>query len=287
MGGLISRRWLVSGGLSLAILCSLFLYPSTFLAAPGAINASARPYDPPPPPVLGPTSASSELPPQAYLPMLMNCYYVPAGIYGYVTKAGVPAGSITVKLMLRNNTVDSEIATVITNSCGYFSFLNVPSVKSGTGKGYFVRFHNGSIVQDALSNWDTHVLTSYQINEVVNIENFDIGDISLVAPIGSTPLLIVTFNWTKRNYSPTDSYIFYITEYNPALPNPYNLKFYTSPLGFVDNVQIDLNILPSDMNSDTTYYWYISIIGPYPELESNNAKGSISKMCPVQFLNIP
>ncbi len=288
MCGVNFSRMLVLGGLAIAIVCSLFLFPLPVLAGPGAYTGQAMPYDPPSPDVNEPASIEQDLQPVAYIPMLMNCYNVPAGIYGYVTKAGVPASKISVKLMMRNISVDSEIASSETNSCGYFSFPNIQGVGSGSGKGYFIRFRNDGSIPGSLIQWDTHVLTPYVTNQTINIENFDIGDVFLGDPNGGDPLpLPVTFHWTKRSHSPTDSYIYYILEYIANEPDPYHPKYNTPPLGYVDNVEINSGVLPSDMKSNTTYYWYVSIIGPYVELESNNSKGYISQMRPVQFSNLP
>ncbi len=276
MHGVISNRWLVSGGLCFAILCSLFIFPSPGVASPGVVASQAEVYDPPSPAASEPLSISGDFLPRGYIPFLVNCHNAPAGIYGYVTKAGIPASAVTVKLWLRNQTVDSEIATTVTNSCGYFSFINVPDVLVPE-KGYFVRFRNTGI-QGCLLQWDTRVLTPYTGNSAVNIENFDIGDVTLIEPTGNTSLPFpVTFRWTKRAQSPSDRYTLYITEYNPGEPNPYNQKYKSPLLDYVDNIQISRSDIKSDLVSDKLYYWYVDI------RTADGAIGYVSHMNGVRF----
>ena len=279
MLGSISGRWLISGGLSLAILCSLFLFPSPILAVPGTFITQARPYVPPSPDVLEPASPLGNMQPAAYIPLLLNCYTPPAGIYGYVTKAGLPAGGITVKLWLRDQTGDHDNdITSITNSCGYYSFVDIPTISEGSGQGYFVEFYNGSNIADCLLQWRTQIIQIYTTNQVFNIGNFDIADVILGEPNSGTPqMLPLTFYWTKRNKTPSDSYIFYIYEYKYGDQNPYILLYYTDPLGYVNSLQLLKSELPDSMVSGKQYYWYLTIQGP------GGATGRASSMHGVAF----
>ncbi len=277
MRGVISGHWLISGGLAVAILFGLFLFPSPILVAPGAFIAQARPYEPPSPDTL--ESNPGDLQPEAYLPVILNCYTPPAGIYGHITKAGLPAGGITVKLILRNQTGDHDNnITSTTNSCGYFSFIDIPSISEGSGQGYFVEFYNYSNLPDSLLQWRTQIIQSYTTNQVFNIGNFDIGDVILGEPNSGTPqLLPVTFYWTRRNKTPSDSYIFYIYEYIYGEENPYILHYYTDPLGFVNSYQLLKSELPAEMVSGKQYYWYLTIFGP------DGSTGRASSMHGVAF----
>ncbi len=278
MHGVRSNRSLVAGGLLLAILCSVFLFPSPGLAAPG------MPADPPgqnypffPP---GSNAARGELLPSAYLPLLVNCYTTPAGIYGYVTKAGLPASGITINIILRDQSGDHPlIITSVTNTCGYYSFPDIPTINQGAGKGYFVEFYNRDNLPDSLLQWRTQIIQTYTRFQVFNIGNFDISDVTLGEPnSGEAKFLPVTFYWTKRSYAPSDSYIFYIYEFIPGNPNIYNVKYYTDLLGFIDTYQLFKSNLPADIVSEKQYYWYLTIQGP------NGATGRASTMHGVAFL---
>ncbi len=265
MDRVISNRWLVSGGLCIAILFSLFYFPSSTLAAAGTLDSHAEVYVPPSPAPASPTSSSVELPLRQYVPLLMNCFNAPSGIYGYVTKAGGQIGNATIKLMLRDQTGEHDFKTSTTNSCGYYSFTDVPSIESNSGQGYFVEFDNNipPLIANTLRQWQTQAIQSYTTGQILNIGNFDIGDVTLGEPNNGNPqLLPVTFYWTKRAQAPSDSYIFYIYEYNPGDPNPYILKYYTDPLGYVDSYQLLKSEMPGGMVSGKLYYWYLTIIGP-------------------------
>ncbi len=267
MHGVILNRRLVLGGLSLAVLCSLFFFPPMALAAPGPLPPAARPYDPPPPAPDGPVSAARDLPLRLYIPLLANCYCTPAGIYGYVTKAGVPIGNVTIFLKLRDQTGEHDFLTTSTNSCGFYSFKDVPGINSGSGQGYFVEFDNNvlPIIPNTLRQWQTPAVQSYSTGQVFNIGNFDIGDVVLGEPNnGTRRTLPITFYWTKRSQAPSDSYIFYIYEIIRNDPNPptYIIKYYTDPLGYVGSYQLFKSQLPADLVSGKLYYWYLTIIGP-------------------------
>jgi hypothetical protein len=274
MRGVISNRELVTGGLVFAILFSFFLFPSPGTAAPGVI---ARPVEQlPPSSSLAPGNLAplEVLQQQVYLPILMNCYNAPAGIYGHVTKVGVPASGIKVKLRLRNQTGDHDFAFTTTNTCGYYSFINILSISEGSGQGYFVEFYNDVVppIPDSLLLWRTQVIQSYTTNQVFNIGDFDIGDVALVSPNSIDPLpLPVTFIWTKRSRVPSDSYIFYIYS------TTYVKKYETPPLGYVSSITLSQNDLPPEIITNTQYIWYLTIQGP------NDAYGMISMPKYVMF----
>ncbi len=276
MHGVIWNRKLVLGELCFAVLCSLFFFPFATLAAPGTLTSHAEISAPSSPTALEPITISLDLPLRQYLPLLPNCYTTPAGIYGYVTKAGVPAGGIPVTLKLRDQFGEHQKATFITNSCGYFSFYeNILPIDEGSAQGYFVEFDNNSKFPDSLLQWKTKQITSYAVNEVINISNFDIGDITLLYPITSDPAITLpdTFSWTKRTHSPTDSYILRITD------TSFGEKFLSNPLGFVNSVAISKNDLPPGMVPNAPYYWYLWIV------TADGAKGTISRVEVVKFLN--
>ncbi len=265
MLGVISNRRYISGGLSLAILCSLFFFPPAALAAPGTPTSQAEISALPLPAALEPIIISNNLPLRQYIPLVTYCYVNPAGIYGYVTRAGVRIGNATIFLKLRDQTGEHDYLTSATDSCGYYSFIGVQDINSNSGQGYFVEFDNNvpPVIANTLRQWQTPAIQSYSTGQVFNMGNFDIGDVALGEPNSGTPITLpVTFYWTKRSQAPSDSYIFYIYEYIQGDPNPYRLKYYTDPLGYVDSYEVLKSQLPGDLVSKKLYYWYLTIIGP-------------------------
>lgn len=99
-------------------------------------------------------------------------------------------------------------------------------------------------------------LTAYTAGSAVEIGNFDIADIALVAPYdGATVSLPYTFQWTPRPATPSDSYALAI--YDPNDPNRYA---YTSPLGYVGSINV--THLPPFVQPGVQYRWEVLAFSP-------------------------
>ena len=126
------------------------------------------------------------------------------GIRGQVTQNGTPV-SDTVNLVLYNGTSIFNASQMDTEADGTFKFGNVPN--PGSGSRYWVEYINSENTSGRLSFWSTRSLTSYTPNSDVQIGDFDIADIPLVSPTdGVTETIPMTFTWTVRTSTPTDSY---------------------------------------------------------------------------------
>jgi hypothetical protein len=177
------------------------------------------------------------------------------GLYGTVTENGAPAASVSLDLLFYNGASWSILTTITTNANGDYSLTGVPSLSSG--QKYQVRYLNTASTPGRLGVWGTRELTSYSAGSSVEIGNFDIADIALVAPAaGVTVALPYTFQWTLRPATPSDTYEFDL--YDPADRDPY---FYTAPpLGYVGTYP--LNGLPAGFSPSVQYVWEIWVYSP-------------------------
>lgn len=186
-----------------------------------------------------------------YLPLV----YVPPGgdLWGLVTDGGVPASGVPIDLWLYNGSVGSKLVTVTTNASGRYDFWRLPGL--GAGQKYGVEYYNQND-PNHLFYWDTRDLTTYTANTSVNIGNFDIADIDLIAPAsGMTVTLPYTFTWTPRPGVAGDNYEFNLYDYNNE-----SLWFHTNGLGPVGTYQ--LPGLPAGFALNTRYVWEVWVYGP-------------------------
>jgi hypothetical protein len=185
-------------------------------------------------------------------------YYIPfrfgkAGIQGRITMKGANAAGVNVELRFHNGVDWSTVVSTTTGSDGIYQFTNAPSLASG--QRYYVRYSNTTQDSSRLSGWYTADLTSYLAGQAVNIGNFDIADIPLLAPIG-TPLSVpYTFLWLVRPNSPTDHY--FIELFDPADHNP---DTFLNASGYV--ASLSLGVLPPGLTFNTTYGWLVGAEAP-------------------------
>ncbi len=188
-----------------------------------------------------------------YIPMVSSI--IPVGIYGFVNYEGNPFAGLTLHLRFYDGSAWSTFATTKTDAKGYYKFLNVPNLQAG--QVYYVRFYNDAANPQYLNGWSTRGLTSYTAGSTVNIGNFDIDNIELVAPEpGKTDSLPTVFKWLLRPATPDDSYDFNLYDYNDGDP-----FFYTDPpLGYVNSYT--LTKLPDGFRKGNYYAWYIGVFSP-------------------------
>jgi len=190
-----------------------------------------------------------ELNHQVYLPLVLKpCS---TGICGRVTLNGAPAANVYLQLRFFDGSRWSTRSTTYTDQNGNYAFTNVPSL--GPGQRYYVLYSNSAGLSGRLRAWGTRELTSYTAGTAVEIGNFDIADIPLVAPSdGATVSLPYTFRWTRRTATPSDSYAL-------ALYDSSNYA-HTSPLGYVDSIFV--NNLPPFVTPGTQYRWEVLAFSP-------------------------
>ncbi len=169
------------------------------------------------------------------------------GIYGTVTYNGLPIGGIPLLLRFFDGTSYSTAATTVTNANGSYSFIGVPGLNPG--QSYYVRFDNPGNSAYLWRWWGNDIL-GYVAGSTVRGGDFDIADIPIGSPNDSTPQeFAVTFEWTPRNTSLTESYFVYIYDDNSD---------YSGPLaGHVSS--FDLEELPSELEADVDYNWEIYV----------------------------
>jgi hypothetical protein len=192
-----------------------------------------------------------ELNHQVYLPLVLKSYSTGTGIYGRVTLNGAPAANVYLQLRFFDGSQWSTRSTTYTDQNGNYAFTSIPSL--GPNQRYYVLYSNSAGTSGRLRAWGTRELTSYTAGTAVEIGNFDIADIPLVAPSdGATVSLPYTFRWTRRPATPSDSYAL-------ALYDSSNYA-HTSPLGYVDSVLV--NNLPPFVTPGTQYWWEVLAFSP-------------------------
>jgi len=176
------------------------------------------------------------------------------GVWGNVTINGAPASGIFLELRRFDGAHFSTQASAYTGPAGYYIF-NPPSLPPG--QFYYVRYLNSSNTLGLLSYWATAKVTSFTPGASVGAGNFDLADISLLAPNpGAVVSLPALFQWVRRPATPTDSYQLSLFD-----PNSNGGAFgQTNLLGYVNG--INLTSVPSDFHSGTTYGWYVAVNSP-------------------------
>jgi hypothetical protein len=179
-----------------------------------------------------------------------------AGIYGYVTFLGVAVKNIKVDLWKEAGTTHTAIASTTTNLSGYYSFTNEPALP--IGQAYRVRFDNiiPPVIPNALSHWKTRAIDYPTSGIKILIGNFDIGDVALGNPAdGAITKAPITFFWTRRPQSPSDSYQIRFLLFSDSTE-----KYLSPALGFVNS--FTLSTLPTGFDIVPVYTWYVLISQP-------------------------
>lgn len=194
---------------------------------------------------------------QIFLPLIHRPLPPPRRIHGLVNDNGAPAPGVPLELRFYDGATWSTRANTTTATDGTYEFLNQPALTPG--QKYYVRYLNtegAGARPDRLWLWWTQELTTYS-GEEINIGNFDLANITLVAPTNEAGIsLPYTFQWAPRPASPTDSYEFNLFDY--ADDDPY---FYTAPpLGYVGG--FTLNGLPEGFETYAWYLWNVWVYSP-------------------------
>ena len=177
-------------------------------------------------------------------------------IFGAVTYRGQAIPGITVELVLADygGATGNVAARAVTDAAGGYRFAGLPTLTAE--QLYVVRYRNLANDSRYLRYWES-IISIYIAGNDVPGGDFDIADITLGSPDGTTPqALPVTFHWSKRADSPEDSYEFEL--WDPASPN--GLHFASGELGYVNEYVRD--ILPEGFQPGVTYIWSVLVHGP-------------------------
>ena len=194
-----------------------------------------------------------------------------SGIFGFVTQHGLPAKNVFLYLRKIDGNTLSVAGTTSTDANGYYQFLDAGSLTAGQ---YYQVVYDGynplEVTPGRLAWWKTKLISSYSSGQKVNIGNFDIADIALIAPVKGDPMpLPVTFQWIRRTLTINDSYHLKIELYVPAsvppappTPAMYIEKYTSSSLGYVSS----FSFLPADWQSSmeygVAYTWFVVVEAP-------------------------
>ncbi|HSQ18140.1 MAG TPA: VCBS domain-containing protein [Anaerolineales bacterium] len=187
---------------------------------------------------------------RSYMPIMV----APPDLYGFVTENGNPVAGVPIVLRFYDGASWSTLATSWTDAHGQYVFNNLASLTAG--QVYYARYTNETNPV-RLYTWMTREVTSFTGSSSMNIGNFDIANIELLAPApGAEVPLSCTFRWDARLASLGDSYEFNL--FDPTDGVPY---FYTAPpLGYVDSYT--LYNLPSGFAFETDYVWDMWVYSP-------------------------
>jgi hypothetical protein len=202
-----------------------------------------------------------------FLPLVTK----PVGqIYGAVSLNGKPAEGIAVTIWLHcfSGGVGWELYNKgegLTDAAGFYRFQNLETVPHSIPRGncyeYYVSYENPSTLpgNGKLAFYQTHGLSSYTSGSIVELENFDISDVALEAPIDmSTVAFPVTFSWTPRSEASPDNYRFVMGD--PTCSGLGCVSFASSYLGYTDSFTMDS--IPPEFFYDYTYNWTLSFKTP-------------------------
>lgn len=185
-----------------------------------------------------------------FLPMIRM---ITAGISGQVFDQGGPAAGIPIGLRFFDGTNYTIIATATTTGNGTYAFQNLASLVNP--QRYSVRFDNPSNIQSQLNYWQSPSVSKFSSNDSVVMDTFDISNVSLGAPAANAiTALPVTFQWSIRASSPTDSYLLVLTD------SVTNASFSSPALGYVNSYT--LTGLPAGFNAGDKMRWYLKVVAP-------------------------
>ncbi len=175
-------------------------------------------------------------------------------IFGTVYGNGSPKPNVPIRLNFYDyNTYAYWTVWGMTNSSGQYHFRGMSTL--GPNQVYYV-YYNGNLGPTYIGYWYSGDLASYTAGSTVTAGNLDISPLNLGTPNSTTGMpLPITFTWTPRTTSPSETYQVYLYD-----PNNYNIYYWTSDLGHVGN--FTLYGLPSGFTTGHTYRWGVDAYGP-------------------------
>jgi 5-hydroxyisourate hydrolase-like protein (transthyretin family) len=223
----------------------VWMVVTALLAVVGAAGAAeAAPAAAPPAAGEGPE------PHVLYMPLM---HRGPGYLGGHVTQNGANAANVPVRLRFFNGSAWSVLRDGTTDASGNYHFYNVPALAAG--QRYQVVFENPTQDPARLAWWGTKELTGYATGSAVNIGNFDVADVALVAPQHQELVgLPYPFRWTRRPGVPGDNYAvrLYDGDFIPV--------HVTSYVGYTETAT--LLSLPAGFSPNTPYNWDVVLQSP-------------------------
>ncbi len=173
------------------------------------------------------------------------------GIYGTVTYAGVPSGSVSLDLWFADDTSFTIISSTLSAADGTYSFKNMPALNNG--ESYFVEYYNSILDPEFLYYWDTRVITQYLSGQDLYLGTFDIQNVVHLAPLDfATVQFPVDFSWVARNI-PTD-------KYQIRIQNLSGSEYISPILNYTDTFHLDQ--LPNTLAYNSIYFWDMLVFSP-------------------------
>jgi uncharacterized repeat protein (TIGR01451 family) len=197
----------------------------------------------------------------AYLPLVLRSYAGPPAatptpvntLYGYLSFNGQPAVGKTMHIRFAASHYSYLSATTTVDSNGNYSFSNLPSLEPGQRYNGLFPGIMGPDGDGYLSGWWTHGITLYTSGQSVNLGSGDIADIVLLHPDSGSDTLPVTFQWTPRPATPSDSYSLILDNYLG--------DWWESPrLGYTG--VYTMSSLPPGFSLGQGAYWYVRVVAP-------------------------
>jgi hypothetical protein len=207
-----------------------------------------------------------------YLPLVLQ---PPGRLYGQVLENGVPAVGVPVTLYFCRDyeqtfavvCFDTQVFNTVTDEAGRYEFTDMPTlIVTGSlmlPQTYQMVWNRFGSDPNRLLRWQSRKLSSYTAGDVVDIGDFDISGIQLIAPrAGSVVTFPVTFQWTVRSEVPSDSYspcIWWGGSWpKKPLPPPMEVVRCHEPLGYVDSFVLER---PAGFYL-TDCYWIVEVYDP-------------------------
>ena len=193
---------------------------------------------------------------QNFEPLVPTVPVTATGIYGLVTFEGVPIGGIQFKLDLCDyiwpHWACGIKASITTQPDGTYQFMNAPSL--GTLQQFRVHFENNSYNPSYINYWSGPSIYSYTQGANVPGGDFDIATVPLVSPAdGVTVTLPYSFTWTPRAGTPSDTYQFFLLNFNEA-------RSWRATVGHAGNYPME--VLPPGFVSATPFDWAVIVKSP-------------------------
>lgn len=194
--------------------------------------------------------------PVSFIPFAMKASSaLVASIHGRVLQEGTQEKNVTLGIR-RFDPISSDWVfldhTAVSNNHGLFDFLGLPPLNQG--EVYNVFYNNTTFTPDRLWVWSTPYITEYDGSRSIDVGEFDIGEVNLVAPPDTAEVSPpTTFRWQRRTAPTTDRYALHINNFDETVNEYFALQGY---VGEYTLENLPESIPPGD------YFWDIYIFTP-------------------------
>lgn len=170
-------------------------------------------------------------------------------IYGTVRAQGAVASNVPIALgFWDSSTYEFRRVWTLTGGDGRYHFWGMETL--GSNQMYYP-YYSSVLGSSYIGYWYSPDLTSYTAGTAAFGGDMDISALNLGTPNSSTAIpLPVTFTWTPRSTSPTESYRLALWD-----PDDYNIQYDTDNLGHAGS--FTLWGLPSGFTTGHRYRWVV------------------------------